>query len=271
MPRIKPTRFTFQPVHLVRPCEVVAFRIAEAIRAGDVRVGERLPSEQDLSAQLGVGRPTLRDAVKLLAEAGILRVLPGSSGGIFVISEHVPPELCGMPLPELPMDDIASVLEARRMIEPMVARMAAAYATAADFEAMRSAVTLSAETDSRFRRRRITEAGVQAMTLASTRFNLAVARATQNPVIVQMMELLLRRMEPVRMLAVRELEDITLSTRTLAESLAAIESGDPEEIDRVTRDRIGLLEAAWERASGHKLRRRPVLASPQRRGPSQGR
>jgi GntR family transcriptional repressor for pyruvate dehydrogenase complex len=259
MARIQPTRFVFQPVQLVRPAEIVAYRIAEAVRAGDVRTGERLPSEQNLSEQLGVSRPTLREAIKLLAQAGIVRVLPGSSGGIFVTSEAVPPELCGLPLPELPMQDIAGVMEARRLIEPHVARLAAAYATPADFESMREAVRLSESTDLRYRKRKITEEGVQLMTIASTRFNIAVARATQNAVIVQMMEILLRRMEPVRMLALRELPDITLSTRTLATSLAAIESGDPELIDRATTERIGLLEAAWERATGQRLRRRPVL------------
>ncbi len=192
MARTQPTRFVFQPVQLVRPCEIVAFRISEAVRAGDVRVGERLPSEQNLSEQLGVSRPTLREAIKLLAQAGIVRVLPGSSGGIFVTSQTIPPELCGLPLPELPMQDIAGVMEARRLIEPHVARLAAAYATPSDFEAMRDAVRLSEQTDARYRKRRITEEGVQLMTIASTRFNIAVARATQNSMIVQMMEILLR-------------------------------------------------------------------------------
>jgi GntR family transcriptional regulator, transcriptional repressor for pyruvate dehydrogenase complex len=271
MARTQPTKFVFQPVQLVRPCEIVAFRISEAIRAGDVKVGERLPSEQNLSEQLGVSRPTLREAIKLLVQAGVLNVLPGSSGGIFVISQSVPQELCGLPLPEMPMEDIAGVLEARRLIEPHVARLAAAYGMPSDFAAMREAVDLSAQTDARYRRRRITKEGVELMTIASTRFNLAVARATQNSVVVQMMEILLRRMEPVRMLALRELEDVTLSTRTLANSLAAIESGEPELIDRATSERIGLLESAWERATGRRLRRRPLLrlvADPQPAAPA---
>ena len=259
MARIQPTKFVFQPVQLVRPCEIVAFRISEAIRAGDVKVGERLPSEQNLSHQLGVSRPTLREAIKLLVQAEVLEVLPGSSGGIFVISQTVPQELCGLPLPELPMDDIASVLEARRLIEPHVTRIAATYGTPADFLAMREAVALSEHTGARFRSRRIDDKGVELMTVASTRFNIAVARATQNSVIVQMMEVLLRRMDPVRKLALRELPDVTLSTRTLANSLAAIESGDPDLIDKATSERIGLLESAWERATGRRLRRRPIL------------
>ena len=259
MARTLPTPFVFQPVQLVRPAEIVAYRISEAIRAGDVRVGDRLPSEQNLSTQLGVSRPTLREAIKLLSQAGVLSVLPGSSGGIFVISQSVPSELCGLPLPELPMADIAGVMEARRLIEPQVARMAAAYGTPADFRAMHDAVAVSEAAGAPYRRKRITKEGVELMTVASTRFNLAVARATQNSVIVQMMEILLRRMEPVRMLALAELRDITLSTRTLINSLTAIESGDPELIDKATRERISLLEDAWERATGKKLRRRPQL------------
>jgi GntR family transcriptional repressor for pyruvate dehydrogenase complex len=256
MARITSTSFVFQPVQLVRPAELVAYRIAEAIRAGDVRVGERLPPEQTLSTQLGVSRPTLREAVKLLAEAGVLKVLPGSAGGIFVTSESVPAQLSGLPLPELQLEDIAGVLEARRLIEPMVARMAAVYATPADFAAMHDAVRLSEQTDAIYAGRKPDDAGLKILTIASTRFNLSVARATQNSVIVQMMDILLRRMVPVREMALRDLPDVTVSTRTLANSLAAIESGDPELIDASTAVRIGFLESAWERASGRRLRRR---------------
>ncbi len=246
-------------MQLVRPAEVVAHRIAEAIRAGDVKVGERLPSELNLSQQLQVSRPTLREALKLLTAAAVLEVRPGSSGGIFVISPSVPTELGGQPLPEMPMEDLAVVMEARRLIEPQVARMAAAFGTAADFQAMHAAVALSEEAARPFHHQRITAEGLQLMTLASTRFNIAMARATQNPMMVQIMELLLRRMEPVRMRALADLDDVRGSTNTLAESLAAIESGEPEFIDRATFSRIALLEQSWERATGKRLRRRPLL------------
>jgi GntR family transcriptional repressor for pyruvate dehydrogenase complex len=257
--RIQPTRFVFQPVQLVRPCEVVAYRITEAIRAGDVKVGERLPSEQSLSVQLGISRPTLREAIKLLVQAGVVQVLPGSSGGLFITSENIPPELCGFPLPDLPLQDIDSVMEARRLFEPHVARLAATYATPADFERMRDAVRLSEETCAKFKRKKLSDDGAQRMTLASTRFNIAVARATQNSMVVQMMEVMLRRMELVRTLAVRELPDISQSTQTLRDSLLAIESGDPAQIDAATTARIGLLESAWELAAGKRLRRRTIL------------
>jgi DNA-binding FadR family transcriptional regulator len=112
----------------------------------------------------------------LLAQAWIVQVFPGSSGGIFVISEAVPPELCGYPLPDLPLDDIDSVLEARRLFEPRVARLASIYATPTDFERMREAVRLSEATVVQFKRRKITQAGAQLMTMASTRFIIAKAK-----------------------------------------------------------------------------------------------
>ena len=266
MARIEPTRFVFQPVQLVRPCEIVAYRITEAIRAGDVRIGERLPSEQRLSEQLGVSRPTLREAIKLLAQAEIVQVVPGSAGGLFVISDAVPLGLSGLPLPESPMEDIDSAMEARRLFEPHVARMAAVHATPADFERMRSAVALSAETSALPHERRVSNEVAQRMTVASTRFNIAVARATQNSIIVQMMEVMMRRMELVRVLSVRALPDIAMSTHTLAKSLEAIESGDPDRIDRATAERIEILEGAWQRASGMALRHRQL--SPEAPAPS---
>jgi GntR family transcriptional repressor for pyruvate dehydrogenase complex len=222
-------------------------------------VDERLPSEQSLSVQLGISRPTLREAIKLLVQAGVVQVLPGSSGGLFITSENIPPELCGFPLPDLPLQDIDSVMEARRLFEPHVARLAATYATPADFERMRDAVRLSEETCAKFKRKKLSDDGAQRMTLASTRFNIAVARATQNSMVVQMMEVMLRRMELVRTLAVRELPDISQSTQTLRDSLLAIESGDPAQIDAATTARIGLLESAWELAAGKRLRRRTIL------------
>lgn len=248
MARVAPTSFVFAPVQMVRPAEVVAFRITEAILAGDVKVGERLPSEQALSRQLGISRPTLREAIKLLVHAGLVQVLPGSSGGLFVISESVPAELAGYPVPELPAEHIPEVIAARRLFEPQVARLAARCATAADFGRMRAAVDLSFTVSQANRRRPVSHETALMMTIASTRFNIAVARATQNSVVVKMMEVLLRRMDAVRMAAIRGLDDISESARSLRESQLAIESGDVARIEAATAARIDLLELAWRRA-----------------------
>jgi GntR family transcriptional regulator, transcriptional repressor for pyruvate dehydrogenase complex len=137
-----------------------------------------------------------------------------------------------------------------------VALMAAQRATAADFARMRDAVDLSFTVAEAGReaqgQRAVGQETALMMTIASTRFNIAVARATQNSVVVKMMEVLLRRMDAVRMAAIRGLDDITDSARSLRQSQQAIESGDRARIEAATAARIDLLESAWRRVSGSK-------------------
>ena len=74
-----------------------------------------------------ISRPTLREAIKTLAEAGVLEVRRGQSGGIFVASELVPRELLRS-RQEIRFGEISGVLEARRLLEPRVAQLAAVHA-----------------------------------------------------------------------------------------------------------------------------------------------
>jgi GntR family transcriptional repressor for pyruvate dehydrogenase complex len=84
---------SFDPVSTRRTFEEAVEQIAEQIKAGDLHAGDRLPSERELAAQMRISRPTLREAIKTLVEAGVLEVRRGQSGGIFVASELVPREL----------------------------------------------------------------------------------------------------------------------------------------------------------------------------------
>src|SRR5205814_1291541 len=81
---------SFEPVATRRTFEEAVEQIAERVKSGDLVVGDRLPSERELAALMRISRPTLREAVKVLAEAGVLEVRRGQSGGTFVASELVP-------------------------------------------------------------------------------------------------------------------------------------------------------------------------------------
>ena len=59
----------------------VVEQLREAIYSGRVRPGQRLPGERQLSEELGVGRPTLREALRSLEAVGIIDVRPGKGGG----------------------------------------------------------------------------------------------------------------------------------------------------------------------------------------------
>ena len=126
---------SFEPVSSRRTFEEAVEQIAERIKAGDLHVGDRLPSERELAALMRISRPTLREAVKVLAEAGVLAVRRGQSGGIFVASELIPRDLLRS-RQAIRVSEVAGVLEARRLLEPRVAQLAAVHASEEDFAAM---------------------------------------------------------------------------------------------------------------------------------------
>ena len=60
-------------------------RLLQAVKLGQVRPGERLPTERELAASLGVSRVTLREALRALAQAGYFESRRGRAGGTFVL------------------------------------------------------------------------------------------------------------------------------------------------------------------------------------------
>lgn len=62
----------------------IALSIRDAILAGRLLVGDRLPSEVELSEQFAVSRPTVREALKRLAAQNLIRTQRGATGGAFV-------------------------------------------------------------------------------------------------------------------------------------------------------------------------------------------
>lgn len=66
------------PGRRLRTFEVVIQRIHQAIADGELRPGDRLPSERDLSSALGVSRTSVREAIRVLEALGIVKVRVGS-------------------------------------------------------------------------------------------------------------------------------------------------------------------------------------------------
>lgn len=71
----------FQPVEHVRAYERIVHQIEQALFRGDLRPGDRLPSERELMAQFEVSRATVREALRVLQSASIIRSRPGDPTG----------------------------------------------------------------------------------------------------------------------------------------------------------------------------------------------
>ncbi|HEY0776576.1 MAG TPA: FCD domain-containing protein [Gemmatirosa sp.] len=150
----------------------VIAQLQAQIEGGAFPVGERLPTEPELMAQLGVGRSTVREAVRALAHAGLLEVRQGA--GTFVRARRPAPG--GTVEAQLRRAAILEVYEARRALELETARLAAARRDADDLAALRAHLDQRHAADAAGDR--------AAFVTADVAFHEAVARAAKNGVLL---------------------------------------------------------------------------------------
>ncbi len=116
--------------------QIAAERILEHIRGADLSPGDRLPTEKQLAAELGVSHTVAREAVKLLCARGHLTVR--KRAGIFVArpDDRLPPEVWGSLLVEN-LEHVEMLFECRRTVEGQTAALAAQRATPLQVRALR--------------------------------------------------------------------------------------------------------------------------------------
>ena len=116
--------------------EQVQEQIYQYILNTPIAIGAKLPNEFELGEKFGVGRSTIREAVKLLMSRGILEVRRGS--GTYVVST-TPMDLdpLGLGAVEDKMALAMDLVNVRMILEPGIAEMAAMNATARDVERLR--------------------------------------------------------------------------------------------------------------------------------------
>ena len=225
----------FTPVRTRRTFEEAAEQIADKVRSGELRPGDKLPAERDLALRMEISRPTLREAVKVLVDAGLIEVRRGPGGGMFVATDVVPVDLVRHAT-ELRLSEAASVLEARRLIEPQVARLAHARAGDAELAPLEQSIEMMRAIVARGYRPEDEDRFLQ----LDVQFHLALARAAANPTLETLLRIVFRQLEILR--------DMAMHVPTVPEwvidvherTLVAVRSG--EELDEVMDEHLGELE-----------------------------
>lgn len=148
-----------------------AEQIAQLIQSGEYPVGSKLPAERDLARQLGVSRPTVREALIALEIQGHVEVKLGS-GTIVRGPNAAKPGRSSLDVGPSPFE----VLSARRILEPSIAAMAATNMTAAELSALKETLQLLSG-----------EPRSHGENLEADRlFHTLIAEATHNNVIIDM-------------------------------------------------------------------------------------
>jgi len=206
----------------------IARRLHAMLAAGELREGDRLPPERALAESFRVSRGCVREAVRTLAEKGLLESRPGD--GTYVCESR--PGQLAQAL-DAQRHRLRDILELRRVVEPGVAALAALRATRKDIDALKILIC--------DQQRAVLEGGDD--TRLDAAFHLALARITGNGALLAMIETLAETLGEtrqghlrttrrkadspafhLRIVSALERRDAAAARRAMEEHLDAVES-----------------------------------------------
>lgn len=209
-----------------------ADHIKTLVRSEKLKAGDKLPNEMQLAESFGVSRPTVREAVKSLVSQNIIEIIRGK--GTFVAQN---PGVSSDPLGlDFVVDPDLSLflIEARKILEPEVARLAAQRAQESDIQRLER---LIAEMDGIVTRD-------ATWVKVEQEFHSSIARATQNPVIMRLVPVIVEAIAKTLRYAPRTSEDHRQAFQEHSTILAAIREKNPVKAFQAMRQH---LEASYRR------------------------
>ncbi len=167
---------SFAPVRTKRVYMYVVDQIIDLVRKGEFAAESQLPSERDLAEQLRISRASLREALSALQLLGLVETRSGQ--GTFVCAD-APSKILRLDASLLyrDLESPFAILQARLAVEPGIAALAA---TQRSEESLRRLSEIQGLADG-------DPDGTYLSSEGDRRFHLAVAEATENPVLVSMM------------------------------------------------------------------------------------
>jgi GntR family transcriptional repressor for pyruvate dehydrogenase complex len=224
------------PIKVARAYEQLADLLRERITSGDLREGDRLPSEAALAEQAGVSRSTVREALRILEEAGLVE---RPSPRIMVVAHRNDDPAFRELRRELRRRNVTfhHLHEALMTLEPELSRFAAMRADAADLRALHDFIAAQERHLDHLRE----------WSRLDVEFHLAIAEMSANPALIIAREPISLVLLPTlyRFMDSREMAEH--ATRYHRRIVAEIEAGDPDTAAAVTRRHINDWRKAWEK------------------------
>jgi DNA-binding FadR family transcriptional regulator len=194
--------------------DATAAQLEARIAASEWPVGARLPTETELMTQLGIGRSTVREAVRTLARVGLVQVRQGD--GTYVTGRPADNEPLRLRCQRAQLHEIYDVREA---LDLQAARLAAERRSEEDLVALREHLAARAAA--------IAARDAQGFADADVAFHQQIVAATQNDMLIDLYRVLGESL--VRSLTVHKRESAFGDVDTTVEHeslLAAIAAGD---------------------------------------------
>jgi len=233
--------FAVEPIRTTRTFESAIEHLTEAIERARLRRGDRLPSEGDLAAALGISKPTLRQALRVLELSGALSVRRGKAGGIFLASDLVPAVAVSSAV-RLEQGAAIDALRARRVLERAVVLEAAEAATATDYAELERTIELL--------ERHLGER--PSVMRADAMFHRALVRACHNATIQAAMRGLARGLAPIRDAYSGGVERDRDTLHVHRRQLEAMRLRDMPALEQVLDEHFRMLEGSFAAGIGRR-------------------
>jgi DNA-binding FadR family transcriptional regulator len=246
------TRQPRSSARLPKASDVLARDIRQRILQERLQPGSRLPSEADLIDQFGVSRTTVREGLRILEVEGLIKVKRGPKGGVVVArpSEERVMNALGVLL-QFNQVPLTKLLEAREVLEPPCAALAAERATTQHLE------MLAAATDAM----EAAAPGSSAYHAANLRFHVGLAEAAGNEVL----KVFLSSMRELLEMSTSEMQfeerQLKYGVRAHRRIIDAIRARDPENARLQTLRHVGTFETWLDKraATGLSVSVREVM------------
>lgn len=208
--------------------EQAAELLLSRIRAGEWELGAKLPGETTLAPQLGVGRSTVREAIRQLAGRGVLASRQGA--GVFVTALDAREDWDAV----LARAGIIAVVEARAAIETEAASLAAERRTPADLRAIRRTLD----------HRSVQRAEIPEHVDADTAFHRAIVAAAHNPILLELFDGFTPRVRQamIEMLRIRVAFGSEADHGVHVELADAVADRDPARAAQLSRNHLSSLK-----------------------------
>lgn len=225
------------PVGKESVVSLVITRIQDALLRKDLRPGDYLPSESELTRTLGVSKSSVREAIKMLQAMGVVEVRRGQGT---VVRDHPGADYISPLVFHLIMgggypDDL---IELRLMFEPAFSVMAMERATDADRERIRNAL------------QRLEESVAAGRPVAEddVAFHLAILQVTKNPLVIRIGETIFQLFKPSISVSMQHIAERAVQDhRRIFEAFCA---RDPARLrDAVLNSYEGWKESLYRRSS----------------------
>lgn len=228
----------------------VADLIRAAILEGRLQVDERLPSEEELSRRFGISRPTVREALKVLAAQNLIRSRRGPTGGTFVNRPDL--DAAGRAIAEastllvgVGTFGVDEIVTARIETEAICCRLAAVHRSEEDLARLEAEIAIQRDEG-------LTD---EAFCASDVRFHRAIVTASGNGPLRLMMHAVIESFIPVTNMLIFREHERRRSIGSHARVVEAIAARDAERAAQVIRRHLEGMRAVLNQALDRRASR----------------